>query len=132
GERRHGRRASNHLVRGRGSRMEDAIKHVVVVGGGITGLSAAYYMKKYSEDRGIPLKLTVVEKSEQMGGKIRTLRRDDCVIEQGPDSFMARKAPVLRLTKELGLMDELTATNPKAKQNYILHKGKLHPMPLGF
>lgn len=112
--------------------MEDAIKHVVVVGGGITGLSAAYYMRKYSENRGIPLKLTVVEKAERMGGKIRTLRRDGCVIEQGPDSFMARKLPALTLTKELGLMDELTATNPQAKQNYILRKGKLHPMPLGF
>jgi protoporphyrinogen/coproporphyrinogen III oxidase len=112
--------------------MEDTIKHVVVIGGGITGLSAAYYVKKYSEERGIPLKLTVVEKAERMGGKIRTLHRDGCVIEQGPDSFMARKLPVLTLTKELGLMDELTATNPKAKQNYILHRGKLHPMPIGF
>ena len=45
---------------------------------------------------------------------------------------MARKLPALALAKELGLLDELTGTNPEAGRNFILHKGKLHPMPLGF
>jgi oxygen-dependent protoporphyrinogen oxidase len=105
---------------------------VVVVGGGITGLSAAYYMKQKLAEQHRDVELTLIEKAEQLGGKIRTLHRDGFIIEQGPDSFMARKQPIITLTKELGLEAELAATNPLAKTNYILHKGRLHPMPLGF
>ncbi|HTG71923.1 MAG TPA: protoporphyrinogen oxidase [Candidatus Udaeobacter sp.] len=106
-------------------------KKIAIVGGGITGLSAAYYAKKLFAEHHIPVDLTLIEKSEQLGGKIRTRHRDGFVIEQGPDSFMSRKLPIIALTRELGLEDELTATNPKAKTNYILHKGRLHRMPLG-
>ncbi|MCZ8515258.1 protoporphyrinogen oxidase [Paenibacillus filicis] len=106
-------------------------RKVVIVGGGITGLSAAFYTRKLFEENQIPVDITLVEKSEQLGGKIRTLHRDGFVIEKGPDSFLARKLSVITLVKELGLEEELTATNPHAITNYILHKGKLHPMPLG-
>src|SRR5690606_31913835 len=62
---------------------------------------------------------------------IRTLHRENFIIERGPESFLARKMPIMTLIKELGLEDELTATNPQAKTNYIVHKGKLHKMPPG-
>src|SRR5665647_489811 len=106
-------------------------KKVVVIGGGITGLSAAFYTQKLFEERQIPVEITIVEKGQELGGKIRTLCRDGFIIERGPDSFMARKLAMITLTKELGLEEELTATNPQAKTNYILHKGRLHKMPLG-
>jgi oxygen-dependent protoporphyrinogen oxidase len=104
---------------------------IAIVGGGITGLSAAYYTQRLFEDNNIPVQITLIEKSTVLGGKIRTKHRDGFIIEQGPDSFMSRKMPVIALTRELGLEDELVTTNPQAKTNYILHKGKLHPMPLG-
>jgi oxygen-dependent protoporphyrinogen oxidase len=107
-------------------------KKVVIVGGGITGLSAAFYIKKVFEEQQISVDITLIEKSQVLGGKIRTLHRDGFVIERGPDSFLARKLPVLTLTRELGLEGELTATNPEAKTNYILYQGRLHKMPLGF
>jgi oxygen-dependent protoporphyrinogen oxidase len=106
-------------------------KKIAIIGGGITGLSAAFYTKKMFEEQQIPVDITLIEKSHELGGKIRTLHLDGFVIEKGPDSFLARKLPVMTLTKELGLEGELTATNPKAKTNYILHHGKLHKMPLG-
>lgn len=106
-------------------------KKIVVMGGGITGLSAAFYMKKLFEEQHIPVDISIIEKSAELGGKIQTLHRDGFVIERGPDSFLARKMPILNLTRELGLEGELTATNPNAKSNYILHQGRLHPMPLG-
>ena len=106
-------------------------KKFVVIGGGITGLSAAFYTQKLFEERQIPVEITIVEKGQELGGKIRTLYRDGFIIERGPDSFMARKLAMITLTKELGLEEELTATNPQAKTNYILHKGRLHKMPLG-
>jgi len=111
--------------------MSSTTKRIAIAGAGISGLSAAYYVQQICQDRGLPVHITIIEPSEQLGGKIRTLHRDGCVIEQGPDSFLARKLPMLELTRELGLEDELTATNPQAKKTYILHKRKLHRMPAG-
>ncbi|XEC93244.1 protoporphyrinogen oxidase [Paenibacillus tarimensis] len=104
---------------------------VVIIGGGISGLSSAFYLLRQAKDKGIRVHVTIVEAGDALGGKIRTLRRDGFVLEKGPDSFLARKMPIIELTRELGLENELTATNPKAKKTYILHRGKLHPMPPG-
>ncbi len=110
---------------------EKGRKKVVIIGGGISGLSAAFYTQKLCTENKIPLDLTVIEKEASFGGKINTLRRDGFVIERGPDSFLARKTPILDISKDLGLEQELVGTNPKAKKTYILHKGKLHRMPPG-
>lgn len=112
--------------------MDKSCRRVIIIGGGITGLSAAFYMKKLFSDKGIPIDITLIEKSEKLGGKVQTLRRDGFIIERGPDSFLARKIPIITLTKELGIEDELVGTNPGARTNYIYHKNKLHKMPLGF
>ncbi|MDO3412334.1 protoporphyrinogen oxidase [Saccharibacillus sp. CPCC 101409] len=109
-----------------------APRRVVVLGGGISGLSAAYYLNKQAKEQGVPVEITLVERSERLGGKLRTERRGDFLIEKGPDSFLARKPAIMELTKELGLESELVPTNPDAKTSYILHKGRMHPMPMGF
>ncbi len=106
-------------------------KKIVIVGGGITGLSTAFYVKKYLREAGLSADVQLVEKSGRLGGKIQTLIRDGFVIEKGPDSFLARKLPIIDLSRELGLEEELTGTNPNAKKTYILHQGKLHRMPQG-
>ncbi|NBI28784.1 protoporphyrinogen oxidase [Chengkuizengella marina] len=111
--------------------MEKTPKKVTIVGGGISGLSTAFYMKKKFSEQGIPIEITIVEKDNRLGGKIQTWLRDEFVIERGPDSFLARKFPIIKISRELGIEDQLTATNPKAKKNYILHKGKFHLMPPG-
>jgi oxygen-dependent protoporphyrinogen oxidase len=105
--------------------------NIMIIGGGITGLSAAYYTAKRLEAAGISATISLVEQSEAVGGKINTLERDGFVIEKGPDSFLARKRPIIDLSKELGLEEELVGTNPKAKKTYIMNNGKLHPMPPG-
>ncbi len=106
-------------------------KRIVIAGAGITGLSAAYYTLQALEKRGEHAEIIVLDKAEQPGGKIRTLRRDDFVIERGPDSFLSRKLPIIELTKELGIEDELVPMNPNAKKTYILHNKRLHSMPPG-
>lgn len=111
--------------------MTSGTKHVVIAGGGITGLAAAYYTHKLSDQRGLKVRITLLEQSHRLGGRIRTLRRDGHVIEQGPDSFLARKQPIIDLTRELGLVDELVPTNPKAKKTYVLHQRQLHRIPPG-
>lgn len=104
---------------------------IVVIGGGLTGLSAAYYAWQKAQAEGTSISITIIEKEKSLGGKINTLRRDNCVIEKGPDSFLARKLPMVELAQSLGLESELVATNPHAKKTYILCRGKLHPMPPG-
>ncbi|UKS27709.1 protoporphyrinogen oxidase [Paenibacillus sp. HWE-109] len=111
--------------------MSTQTPHYMIVGGGITGLSAAYYLKKRLESEGKSFRLSIVEKSPLFGGKIHTLERDGFVIEKGPDSFLARKRPIIDLAYDLGLENELTGTNPAAKKTYIVRQGKLHRMPPG-
>jgi len=104
---------------------------IVVIGGGISGLSSAFYLQRDARAAGRELELTIVDKAEQLGGKINTLHRDGFVIEKGPDSFLSRKKPIIDLAFDLGIEQELVGTNPGAKKTYILHHGKLHPMPQG-
>lgn len=112
-------------------RRREAIQRIVIIGGGISGLSSAFYVRQEAKRRGMELQVTIVDGAPKLGGKIHTLERDGFVIEKGPDSFLSRKLPIIDLAKELGLEGELTATNPAAKKTYIMHRRKLHPMPPG-
>jgi oxygen-dependent protoporphyrinogen oxidase len=111
--------------------MEREPKRVVILGGGITGLSAAFYVQKLFREQQRPVSITLVEQNEALGGKVSTLHKEGFIIEKGPDSFLARKMPMIELTRELGLEDQLVPTNPQAKKTYILHQGRLHRMPPG-
>lgn len=104
---------------------------LVIIGGGISGLSSAFYLLRQAEARGRQAHVTIIDPAARLGGKINTLKRDGFVIERGPDSFLARKQPMIDLARELGIEQELTGTNPEAKKTYILHRGKLHAMPPG-
>ncbi|MEK4329623.1 protoporphyrinogen oxidase [Paenibacillus sp. FSL R7-0312] len=111
--------------------MSGSPRKVVIIGGGLSGLSAAYYVRKFYREAGIQPEIILVEKDKCLGGKIETLHRDGFVIEKGPDSFLARKTAMVDLARELELDHELVTTNPNAKKTYILQRGKLHPMPAG-
>lgn len=109
----------------------DSARNIIIIGGGLTGLSAAFYIRKFYREKGIPVQISVLEKGKSMGGKIETLHRDGFVIEKGPDSFLARKTAMIDLAKELELDHELVSMNPGAKKTYIVKRGQLHPMPSG-
>ncbi|PFS00214.1 protoporphyrinogen oxidase [Bacillus cereus] len=104
-------------------------KKVVIVGGGITGLSTAYYLQKEIREKNLPIDTLLIEASGKLGGKIQTVQKDGFTIERGPDSFLARKESAAKLVKELGLGDELV--NNKAGQSFILVNNRLHKMPSG-
>ncbi|GIQ70190.1 protoporphyrinogen oxidase [Xylanibacillus composti] len=106
-------------------------KKIVIAGAGITGLSAAYYLLEALGKQDRHAEILILDKADRPGGKIRTLRRDDFVIERGPDSFLSRKLPIIELTRSLGIEDELVPMNPKAQKTYILHHKRLHSMPPG-
>ncbi|WP_156645349.1 protoporphyrinogen oxidase [Lentibacillus sp. JNUCC-1] len=104
-------------------------KQIVIVGGGITGLTTAYYLKQHIETASLPYDVKLVEASSRFGGKIRTLRRDGFTIERGPDSFLARKQPAVKLAEALGMENELVRNG--TGQSYIMTHDQLHKMPQG-
>ena len=104
---------------------------ILVIGGGIAGLSAAYYAQKNAPD----VKVILLEAGSHWGGKITTDRvpfdDGDFIIEGGPDTFLATKPWGLALCKELGLGERLHGTNQQQKNTYVLHTNKLQPLPDG-
>jgi oxygen-dependent protoporphyrinogen oxidase len=98
---------------------------VLIVGGGISGLSAAYYLNKAG------VRPTLVEKASHLGGVIRTSVQQGCVLEAGPDSFLAAKPEALDLIREVGLADQVIGSNDHLRITYILKHGKLVPLPDG-
>jgi len=112
-------------------RSAESIDTIVVIGGGISGLSSAFYLRKMAKEQGRTIHIELVEAEQQLGGKINTMRRDGFVIEKGPDSFLSRKLPIIDLAHDLGIEEELVPTNTKAAKTYIMKDGKLHEMPKG-
>lgn len=104
-------------------------KNILIIGGGITGLSAAYYLKQEIKSKNLPYKIKLVEASDRLGGKVQTLKKDGFTIERGPDSFLSRKPATLNLIKSLGMEDQLIRNS--TGQSYVLVEGKLHKIPMG-
>jgi protoporphyrinogen/coproporphyrinogen III oxidase len=104
-------------------------KQIVIVGGGIAGLSAAYYLKKEIKEKKLPYSVRLIEASDKLGGKMQTIQTDGFTIERGPDSFLARKKSAARLAINLGLEDDLVRVS--SGKSYILANERLHRMPEG-
>ncbi|WP_110114368.1 protoporphyrinogen oxidase [Bacillus sp. CGMCC 1.16541] len=104
-------------------------KKVVIIGGGITGITAAYYLQKEINEKGLPIEFTLIEATHRLGGKIQTISRGGFTIERGPDSFLARKLSMSKLIKEVGL-DHKLVHNSTGK-SYVLVKNRLHRIPEG-
>ncbi|KFN03714.1 protoporphyrinogen oxidase [Bacillus clarus] len=104
-------------------------KKVVIVGGGIAGLTTAYYLQKEIRENNLPIDTLLIEASGKLGGKIQTVRKDGFTIERGPDSFLERKESAARLAEELGFGDELV--NNATGQSFVLVNNRLHKMPSG-
>jgi oxygen-dependent protoporphyrinogen oxidase len=111
--------------------------HVVVIGGGIAGLSAAWYLQREAARQSIPVRYTLLETSDRWGGKIRSERIEGVgggptIIEAGPDSFLTRKPWALALARELGLGNHLQYLDARDLQTYTLLRGRLIPLPAGW
>ncbi|MCE4957676.1 protoporphyrinogen oxidase [Macrococcoides caseolyticum] len=96
-----------------------------IIGAGITGLSAAYYLNKENPS----ISIDVIEASDVAGGKIKTYQKDGYTIELGPESYLGRKHIMTDLACEIGLKDDIVVNN--TGKSYIYAKNKLYPIPGG-
>jgi protoporphyrinogen/coproporphyrinogen III oxidase len=106
------------------------MKRIAIIGGGISGLSAAFFLEQ-RRLAGAPLEYVLFEASPRLGGVIFSERVDDCLVEAGPDSFLTEKPWACELCHELGITDQLVGSNDSQRKTYILINGKLIPMPDG-
>ncbi len=106
------------------------MKRVAIVGGGISGLAAAFALEKRKK-LGAAIECVLLESSARFGGVIRTESVDGCVMEAGPDSFLTEKPWAADLCRELGLGDQLIGSNDADRKTYILVNGRLVPLPDG-
>lgn len=100
---------------------------VAIIGGGITGLSAAHYLEKLQQSVNLELDLVLVEGEAQLGGKIRTVENGDFIMETGADSIVARHSSVLQLVEELDLQDKVVYNGTGI--SYLYANNKLHAIP---
>jgi oxygen-dependent protoporphyrinogen oxidase len=111
-------------------RRGEAPRKVVVLGAGITGLTAARELLRLAEKARRQIEVIVLEASAHVGGKVRTETVGGALVETGPDSFVTLKPEMLELVKDLGLERELITTAPDATVS-VLKDGRLLPMPAG-
>ena len=107
-------------------------KRAVVIGGGITGLTACYRLVQQAQADDLPLDVVLLEASDRLGGVIATRHEDGLLLEEGPDCFLATKPWGVELCDELGLNAELIGTTTEHRQSFIVRHGKLVPVPQGF
>jgi oxygen-dependent protoporphyrinogen oxidase len=106
------------------------MKKVVVIGGGITGLSAAYDLQKAKES-GEQVDYLLVEKDNRLGGKILTEKVDGYTVEGGPDCFLAEKPWVGQMAQKLGIENRLMSSNEASKRTYVYADKRLNQLPDG-
>ena len=100
------------------------MRKFTIVGGGITGLTAAFYAERYLPE---DVSITLLEATDRLGGKIDTYETGEFAVERGPDSYVFRKTAMTELIEDVGLGDELVRNG--VGQAYVLHHDGLHPIP---
>jgi len=99
-------------------------KKIVVLGGGISGLTAGYLLMKEGFD------VTVLEKKAQPGGSIETVFENGFLFDKGPNSSLETYPIIKKIVDEINLSDELVYASPEGSKRYILKKNKLIPLPM--
>lgn len=103
------------------------LKRIVVIGGGITGLSTMHYLQKLKKEKSLDIELVLVEANEYLGGKIHTLLENDFIMEVGADSIVARNESIIQLIEELQLEDEKVYNSTGI--SYIYTNNELNAIP---
>src|SRR5216684_8542326 len=106
------------------------MKRIAIIGGGISGLSAAFALEEQRRSCA-PLEYVLFESSPRLGGVLVTERVAGCLVEAGPDSFLTEKPWAADLCRQVGLGDQLIGSNDPGRKTYILVRGRLVIIPDG-
>jgi oxygen-dependent protoporphyrinogen oxidase len=106
------------------------MRRIAIIGGGISGLSAAFDLEQRRRTAG-DVEYILYESSPRLGGVLRTEHIQGCVVEAGPDSFVTEKPWAANLAGEIGLGDQLLGSNDADRKTYILTRGRLIELPDG-
>jgi protoporphyrinogen/coproporphyrinogen III oxidase len=106
------------------------MKRIAIVGGGIAGVVAAYELARMARD-GAAMQVVLFEASIRLGGIVETVREGGFVMECGPDAWVTEKPWARELAEELGLGDEVMASNDATRKTYVLIDNRLQAMPDG-
>ena len=107
---------------------DPSVRSLAIVGGGISGLSAAYRVKQLRPS----VRVTIYDTRPRLGGVIDTSCRDGFLVERSADMFTTREPWALDLCEDIGLSDELIGTNPQFRRAFVIFRGRLVPVPAGF
>ncbi|MEO8168378.1 MAG: protoporphyrinogen oxidase, partial [bacterium] len=97
---------------------------IVIIGGGISGLTAAWWLHKMGAD------VTVLEKDQTVGGTIRSVREDGWLVETGPNSALETTPLFNEMFEGLGIAGQRLYADDRSNKRYILRGGRLHPLPM--
>lgn len=101
----------------------------VIIGGGITGLSTAFYLKEKINLLGRNDSITLLEQDSTLGGHIESVKKEGFIFEGGPRGFLAEGRRTLSLCKELGIWDELQISSDASRIRFVWKDGVLNPLP---
>ncbi len=98
---------------------------LVVVGGGISGLAAAWAARRLADERGQPLEILVLERSAVVGGKARSIARDGWLVEAGPSGFLGGRPAMERLVQEAGLSSDVVPAGVASSRRFVYRAGRM-------
>ena len=105
------------------------MRRLLIVGGGITGLAAAWQAEQDPRD----IEIVLVEKEQRLGGKILSERSENgFLFEGGPESFLSRKSIAIELCRSIGIDGRLIGPLPQPQRSFVSHERVLYPVPQGF
>src|SRR5947207_14325126 len=99
------------------------MKSVAIIGAGITGLTAAFYLQR----KGVPV--TVYEASGRVGGVIQSLRRDGYLAEFGPNTILETSPKIAHLVRDAGLQSGRIDPDPRTEASYAVRYKRPIAMP---
>src|SRR5277367_3576109 len=99
------------------------MKPVAIIGAGITGLTAAFYLKR----KGVPV--TVYEAGGRAGGVIQSSRQNGFLAESGPNTILETSPKIARIVRDAGLESRKLVPDPKAEARYVVRAGRSVAMP---
>ena len=101
------------------------MKDVAIIGAGLTGLATAHYLREMGYDGNIKLFY-----EGNIGGSIKTIKHNDCLLELGPETWQAKNPLLWELAVQLNISDQIIMANQAANKRFVLREGFLSPVPM--